>query len=124
MLLGPAGEWALLNGESSGAIQLGNARQKEGAGQATTCSSSQTGAVGHLGGWIKSFCGGMGVPELPGASSGSSCRFRFSQSGELPGLDDGKGGGKEGLGLQNCGQELRAVHHCPALTMGCSWGSC
>lgn len=85
-----------------------SARQKEGLGKPLLVPAHRQELLGTWVAGSSPFCGGWGyqsclVPalDLP-ADSGSVSRG-------APGLDDGKGGGRK-VRLQNCGQELRAVH--------------
>lgn len=121
MLPDPAwGKGALSGGGSSGVSRLtecqglcpGTCWQKEGAGQASTCSRERAGATGDLGGWIKSVWQGMGllsflelVLNLFTAKSGSV-------SWGDPGLRGGRGRWKEGLVAQNpvCAKGCSGLH--------------
>lgn len=108
----PAGEWALLDGDSSGSAAYRmpglvprNCWPKEGAGQAST-SSSLSGAAGDLRRWIKSVLEGTGLQSCLGLA----LNLFLANSGAVPrgdpGLGDGRGRWKEGLMPGSCGQGL------------------
>ena len=74
-------------------------RQKEGAGQATTCSGSQTEAVGHLGGWIKYVLWGAASQSCMGPALNLPAKPGLVRWGD-PGLGGGRGGGRKVWGCR------------------------